>query len=211
MKNIIGLALVLSLSWLTWNIWFPTETINTQVDVRAWLPERPEIEGVKQEKWRVLTRRMVWKKAVETFQDRLDEIQIEALVLKRKELVSLHVFDDPRQFDTYKKAAKEQQAWGIGDVDVLKNKDGSYMLGLGRFFLPAYAQQRQEKLEKLGKPYLYKQRTKLIPTYRFIFPALAESEAELLWKSVQKMGAVDPMMMSESEFNATFVGNVSAQ
>jgi len=210
-KNILGFIAVLVMAWLTWNIWFPDATIKEQVDVRAWLPEKPDVAGVQKEKWRVMTRRMVWDKAVDAFQARLQEKGLKAIVLKRKEAVSLHVFDDPRRFISRTKAEQAKKAWAIGDVDVLRQADGSYMLGLGRFFIAAYAEQRQEKLKLLGKPYAYEQRTKKIPTYRFIFSALEESEAELLWKSIQEMGAVDPVMMGESEFNATFVGNVSAE
>ncbi len=208
MKNILGFIAALGLSWLAWQAWFPPETISEQTDVRAWLPERPGMGGQEQENWRVLTRRMVWLKAVESFQDRLKEKGIEAILLKRKESVMLHVFDDPRLFTSLSKAKKAQKAWGISDVDTLKDKNGNYILGLGRFYIPAYAEQRQERLDKTGKKYVYKKHTKVIPTYRFIFPALPEKEAEMLWKSIQEMGAVDPVMMTDNEFNAMFVGNI---
>ncbi len=209
LKNIAGAIAVLGMCWLTWQIWFPEETIIEQVDVRAWLPERPATAGIKEEKWRVLTRRMVWDKAVAEFQSRLHEKNLEAIVFKRKESVSLHVFDDPRRFVSRGQAKAAQQAWGIDDVDILRQEDGRYMLGLGRFFIAKYAENRQNRLTKTGQQYTYEKRIKKIPTYRFIFPALPESEAELLWQNVQDMGAVDPMMMSEGEFNATFVGSVA--
>jgi len=93
-------------------------------------------------------------------------------------------------------------------ADILRRADGKYMLGLGRFYLPEYAQLRQETLKTLKKPYKYTQDTKIIPTYRFIFPALSESEAEVLWKNIQDMGAINPVMMTENEFNAMFVGGM---
>ena len=74
MKNIIGFLTAIGLSWVAWQAWFPPETISEQADVRAWLPPRPDLGAGEQEKWRVFTRRMVWKKAVESFQERLKEI-----------------------------------------------------------------------------------------------------------------------------------------
>ena len=208
MKNIIGLLIASALSWAAWQAWFPTDTISKQADVRAWLPERPLLAGQEAEKWRVFTRRMVWKKGVDTFQERLKEKNIEAILLERKESVQLHVFDDPRTFKNIDLAKKAEKEWKIEEVDVIKNDNGTYTLGLGRFYLPAYAEQRQERLDKTGKEYVYKQHKKTIPTYRFIFPALPEKEAEILWRSIQEFGAVDPVMMSENEFNAMFVGNI---
>lgn len=208
MKNIIGLIVVLGLAWGTWNTWFPPETISEQADVQAWLPDRPNLGAAEKEKWRVFSRRMVWDQAVKDFQGRLQEKNIETIVLERKEDVSLHVFDDPRQFSSHTNAQKAKEAWKLDEVDIIRLKNGMYMLGLGRFYIAAYAEQRQENLKKTGNKYTYKQQSKNIPTYRFIFPPLPEKEAEVLWKSIQEMGAVDPVMMSENEFNAMFVGNI---
>ncbi len=208
MKNILGFLTAIGLSWVAWQAWFPPATISEQADVRAWLPPRPDLGVGEQEKWRVFTRRMVWKKAVDAFHERLKDKNIEAIVLERNEEVMLHVFDDPRRFTSRKDAVKAEKDWKIKEVDILQREDGSFMLGLGRFYLPAYAEQRQDTLKKTGKAYVYEKHTKVIPTYRFIFPALPEQEAEMLWKSIQEMGAVDPVMMSENEFNAMFVGNI---
>jgi hypothetical protein len=208
MKNILGFIIVAALAWLAWSVWFPPATISQQADVKAWLPERPDL-GVKEaEKWRVFTRRMVWKQAVDDFKKRLKEKGIEAIVLERKEEVMLHVFDDPRTFTAREEAAKAKKEWKIGSVDILKRDDGKFYLGLGRFYLTAYAEKREKALNKTGKAYNYAQHRKVIPTYRFIFPPLPEKEAEILWKNIQDMGAVDPVMMTENEFNAMFVGNL---
>ena len=208
MKNILGFVVVLGLAWLTWNAWFPPATISQQADVKAWLPEPPDLGAKEAEKWRVFTRRMVWKQGVDDFEKRLKEKGMEALVLERKEEVMLHVFDDPRTFDTFAKAAKARKEWTIGSVDILKRNDGKFYLGLGRFYLTAYAEKREKVLNKTKKTYSYAQHRKVIPTYRFIFSPLPEKEAEILWKSIQDMGAVDPVMMTENEFNAMFIGNL---
>ena len=208
LKNIIGFVSVLGLSWLAWKAWFPPEIVNKQADVRAFIPERPNLGNLEHEKWRVFTKRMVWKKAVDELQAKFEENNMKPIILERREAVQLHVFDDPRTFVSHDEAAKAVKEWHIDSVDILRRNDGKYMLGLGRFFLPEYAQKRQEALQTLKKPFKYAQDTKIIPTYRFIFPALSEKEAEVLWKNIQDMGAINPVMMTENEFNSLFVGGM---
>ncbi|MDQ7003498.1 MAG: hypothetical protein Q9N67_00650 [Ghiorsea sp.] len=208
MKNILGIIFVVGMAWLAWNAWFPPQIIGKQQDARAWIPERPHLDALENEKWRVFTKRMVWKKAVEDLQAKFQENNMNPIILEHKEAVQLHVFDDPRTFVSNKEAQAAKKEWHIESVDILRRSDGKYMLGLGRFYLPAYAQLRQEALQSLKKPYKYFQDTKIIPTYRFIFPALPEKEAEVLWKTIQDMGAINPVMMTENEFNAMFMGGM---
>ncbi len=208
LKNIIGILSVLALSWLAWKAWFPPEFAHEQKDVRVFIPERPNLGSLEEEKWRVFTKRMVWKKAVDELQAKFREHNMNPILLERREAVQLHVFDDPRTFVSHEEAQAALQAWNIDGVDILRRKDGKYMLGLGRFYLPEYAKLRQEALRALKKPFKYSQETKIIPTYRFIFPALSEKEAETLWKNIQDMGAINPVMMTENEFNALFVGEM---
>jgi len=73
LKNIVGFIIVLGLSWAAWNAWFPPQIIDKQQDVRAWIPERPHLGALENEKWRVFTKRMVWKKAVEDLQAKFKE------------------------------------------------------------------------------------------------------------------------------------------
>lgn len=208
LKNIVGFIIVLGLSWTAWNAWFPPEIIDKQRDVRAWIPERPHLGSLEDEKWRVFTKRMVWKKAVEELEAKFKEHNMNPIILNRKEAVQLHVFDDPRTFVSRTEAEAALKEWKVDSVDILRRSDGKYMLGLGRFYLPEYAKLRQEALQALKKPFKYGQDTKIIPTYRFIFPALSEKEAEVLWKNIQDMGAINPVMMTENEFNAMFVGGM---
>ncbi len=208
LKNIIGALSVLVLGWLAWTAWFPPEFAHEQSDVRVFIPERPNLGSLEHEKWRVFTKRMVWKKAVDELQAKFKEHNMDPIILERREAVQLHVFDDPRTFVSNAEAQAALKEWKIDSVDILRRKDGKYMLGLGRFFLPEYAKLRQEALQALKKPFKYSQETKIIPTYRFIFPALSEKEAEVLWKNIQDMGAINPVMMTENEFNALFVGGM---
>jgi len=208
LKNILGLTIVVGLGWLAWHSWFPGELRTEQTDVSAYIPERPNLGNLEHEKWRVFTKRMVWKKAVDDLQAKFKEHNMEPIILSRKEAVQLQVFDDPRSFVSHADAEAAKKDWHIDGVDVLRRNDGKYMLGLGRFYLPEYAQLRQKELQTLKKPYKYSQETKIIPTFRFIFPALSEAEAEVLWKNIQDIGAINPVMMRENEFNAMFVGGM---
>ncbi len=208
LKNIISLTVMVGLGWMAWQVWFPGEIKVAQDDVQVWLPERPNLGNLENERWRVFTKRMVWKKAVEDLQAKFKEHNMNPIILNRKEAVQLHVFDDPRTFVSNAEAQAALKEWKIDSVDILRRSDGKYMLGLGRFFLPEYAKLRQEALQALKKPFKYSQETKIIPTYRFIFPALSEKEAEVLWKNIQDMGAINPVMMTENEFNALFVGGM---
>jgi len=208
LKNLLGLTIVVSLSWLAWHIWFPGELRTEQADVSTYLPKRPNLGNLEHEKWRVFTKRMVWKKAVDDLQAKFKEHNMDPIILSRKEAVELHVFDDPRSFVSNADAQAAKKTWNIDNVDILRRSDGKYMLGLGRFYLPEYAQKRQASLQALKKPFKYSKETKFIPTYRFIFPALSESEAEVLWKNIQDIGAINPVMMRENEFNAMFVGGM---
>ncbi len=199
---------MLGLAWLAWNIWFPAKVVPQQIDVKVWLAERPSLGNLEQERWRVFTKRMVWDQAVEQLKTLFKEHHMEPMILSRKEAVQLHVFDDPRTFVSYTDAQAALKEWNVESADILRKSDGQYMLGLGRFYLNEYAEQRHHELKKLGKEFVYSQETKIIPTYRFIFPALPEAEAEILWKNIQAMGAIDPVMMTENEFNAMFVGSM---
>ncbi len=208
LKNIIGFITVLGLSWTAWYAWFPPPITHEPQGVRVWIPERPHLGALEDEKWRVFTKRMVWKKAVQDLQAKFRANNMNPVILERKEAVQLHVFDDPRTFVSRTEAEAARKEWNIDSVDILRRSDGTYMLGLGRFYLPEYAQLRQKALKALKKPYKYTQDIKIIPTYRFIFPAMSEQEAEVLWRNIQDMGAINPVMMTENEFNAMFVGSM---
>jgi len=158
--------------------------------------------------WRVVTRRMVWKKAAEAMYKRLKETGLRVTSVARKEKIELHAFDDARTFAQRKNATQARKEWekrGF-EADVI-NQDDHFGVGLGRFFLAAYARQMQEKLKKTGMKYSYERRIVNIPTWRFTFPAATHTDAEKLWQRIQALGIADPLLMPEKQFRVLFGNN----
>ncbi len=160
--------------------------------------------------WRVVTRRIVWRAAVKTLAARLKESGLKPIRLKRREPVIMHAFDDASLFATAKAAEAAKKQWQKKHIEasVIKtnieiDKD-IYMVGLGRFYLTEYAEQIQNRLKQIGKPYRYERRTVTIPVYRFSFPPRPKREAEQLWQQLQDLGVATPVLMPEKEFQKAY-------
>jgi hypothetical protein len=221
-----GLTLVI-LAGLAWFVWQPPAPAPIPVAVYAPIPELPVgnpatqpssaaspknvvLQPPKLPQWRVVTRRIVWSAAVKTLEERLKEAELSPIKLKRKEPVIMHAFDDAALFRTAKAAEAARKKWLKAHIEatVIKanievNKD-IYMVGLGRFFLTEYAEQIQNRLKQIGKPYRYERRTVTIPVYRFTFPARDKRKAEKLWQQLQDLGVATPVLMPEKEFQKAY-------
>ncbi|MDQ6973864.1 MAG: hypothetical protein Q9M10_03185, partial [Mariprofundaceae bacterium] len=94
------------------------------------------------------------------------------------------------------------------DADVLDTSSAKntpvYRVELGRYYLSAYAKEAQQQLDKAGMPYRYQKRQVMIPSYRFAFPTMFKSEAEILWRQLQNMGIADPVMMQAVKFDELY-------
>jgi len=170
----------------------------------------PETQSLELGPWRVISRRMVWKKAVDGMQKRLLDAGLKAEVIQKREPVELHAFDDPRIFEKESEAGKVKAMWqklGI-EADVLKHltKDDQHVfkVGLGRFYMSEYAEAMQEELKKTQKPYHYERRMVSIPSYHFVFPPMTKGEAEIIWKRLQNIGIADPVIIQQSEFKKLY-------
>jgi hypothetical protein len=220
-----GLTLII-LAGLAWFVWQPPAPAPSPVAVYAPIPELPVsnqptkpaatspnkvvLQAPKLPQWRVVTRRIVWSAAVKALEERLKEAELSPIKLKRKEPVIMHAFDDAALFRTAKAAEAARKKWLKANIEatVIKanievNKD-IYMVGLGRFFLTEYAEQIQNRLKQIGKPYRYERRTVTIPVYRFTFPARHKREAEKLWQQLQDLGVATPVLMPEKEFQKAY-------
>lgn len=200
----LGVMLAAILAWQAWHApWIAP-------DIQTVTFAIPNIEPLDSGQWRVVTRRMVWKKAVDDMQRQLHELDYPLRLIRKKEPVELHAFDDIRLFATKKEAYAAKAWWkkkhiDANVVDTSTNEDAPvYRVELGRYYLSAYAKDAQKKLEKAGKPYRYEKRQVLIPSYRFAFPVMTKSEAEILWRRLQNMGIADPVMMQASKFDALY-------
>ncbi len=202
MKHLpIAVAMILA-AWLAWLAWQPPVTPPAQVSVKGSLPEKVDAGP---EMWRIVTKRMVWKTAIATMRDRLYKEGFETQLIVKEEPIELHAFDDPGIFNTQAEAEKVKAAWRKKKIEaeVLK-REITYIVGLGRFFLTSYAEQMQERLKRINKPYVYQRRTVVIPAYRFVFNPMEKEEATRSWQKLQNLGIAEPVMMRETEYQRIY-------
>jgi len=200
----IAVAMILA-GWLAWQAWQPPVTPPVQVSVKGTLPAKVDAGP---EMWRIITKRMVWKKAIATMQNRLYKEGFETQLIVKKEPIELHAFDDPGVFKTQAAAEKVKKVWRKKKIEaeVLK-REITYIVGLGRFFLTSYAEQMQERLKRINMPYVYQRRTVVIPAYRFIFNPMEKEKATKSWQKLQNLGIAEPVMMRESEYQKVYGKN----
>ena len=202
MKHLpIAVAMILA-AWLAWQAWQPPVSPPAQISVKGTLPQKVDAGP---EMWRIVTKRMVWKEAIASLRDRLYKEGFETQLIVKEEPIELHAFDDPGVFKTQAEAEKVKAVWRKRKVEaeVLK-REITYIVGLGRFFLTSYAEQMQERLKRVGKPYKYERRTVIIPAYRFVFNPMEKEEATKSWQKLQNLGIAEPVMMRETEFQKVY-------
>ena len=213
MKRFFLYLLVAGAVILAWQAWHPAPLVHRAMEVRYSIPNiAPEDGGL----WRVVTRRMVWKKAATSMRQQLHDLGYGISKVQKREPVELYAFDDPEVF-TKKSTAYQRKTWweahGV-DADVLELKsDGKvrhYRVELGRYYMRAYAQEAEKHLKASGRVYRYQKRQVVIPTYRFAFLAMSKSEAEIVWKRLQNLGIADPVMLRQEKFNELYA-NKSAK
>ncbi|MES0371064.1 MAG: hypothetical protein ABUK11_02190 [Mariprofundaceae bacterium] len=202
MKQPIVIACIIAAAWLAWQAWLPPTTVTPSTTVRSSVPEN---KHAGPELWRIVTKRMVWKKAIASMRDRLYKEGFETQLIVKREPVELHAFDDPYPFKTQAGAERAKEKWRKKKIDaeVIK-REVTYAVALGRFYLTSYAEQMQERLKRIGKPYRYDKRTVTIPAYRFVFNPMKKDEATKSWERLQNLGIADPVMMRESEYQKVY-------
>jgi len=208
-KNIVSFILLVLLTWLAWTSWQSPEVIPGARKIRAAMPEPMETTPTL---WRVVTRRMVLKKAAEAMHARLEETGLRVVTIGRKEDVELHAFDDARTFIKRAEAARAKKVWkkrGF-EASIIK-PDARFGVALGRLYLAAYAKQLQNRLRKSGMKYRYERRMVNIPTWRFTFPAASHAEAEKLWQRIQSLGVAEPSLMPEKQFQTLYNKKLTPQ
>ncbi|MFQ5581393.1 MAG: hypothetical protein ACE5F3_02050 [Mariprofundaceae bacterium] len=209
MRLSLQIIILVFLAWLAFQAWQPPESLPEQRAIHAALPKQ---EIIKEQPilWYVVTRRLVWEQAAQALKKRLQNEGFKPIPINRKEPVSMHAFDDGRIFKTREAAEKAKKAWqqhkieaNIIQTSIELNKD-IFIVGLGRFFLTSYAEQMQERLKRIKKPYRYERREVTIPTYRFTFAPAEKQQTRRLWQQIRDMGIADPVMMKASRFKALY-------
>lgn len=205
MKQPLVIAAMIAAAWLAWQAWQPPTPITSTSTVRSVVPEN---KYAGPELWRIVTKRMVWKKAISSMRDRLYKEGFETQLIVKREPVELHTFDDPHSYKTLAEAEKAKENWRKKKIDaeVIK-REVTFTVALGRFYLTSYAEQMQERLKRIGKPYRYDKRTVVIPAYRFVFNPMEKDEATKSWERLQNLGIADPVMMRESEYQKVYGKN----
>ncbi|RMD61776.1 MAG: hypothetical protein D6824_07645, partial [Planctomycetota bacterium] len=181
MRDAARWALVVVLLGLAWLAWQPPAPAPAPPPLIRNLPHasqaiapagiRPDAAiQVPEEAWRVVTRRLVWKKAVDTLRARLTEAGLDPIPIRRREEVTLHAFDDATLFSTREAAERAARDWRRHHIEAsviqaqVEVGKPVWLVGLGRFYLTEYAEQMQHRLRTIGKPYRYERREVRIPT-----------------------------------------------
>ncbi|PIQ32285.1 MAG: hypothetical protein COW62_07830 [Zetaproteobacteria bacterium CG17_big_fil_post_rev_8_21_14_2_50_50_13] len=207
MRTLMAALLVGAMAILAWLAWNPVLVMPQHLHGSPKIIiQVPEQEDAADMLWRVMTRRMVWKKGFEDMQARLVGKGLSPVVLKREEPVELHAYDDVRLFDSFAEANKVKESWlkkGF-EADVLETGDSLYRVGLGRFYLDEYAGEMEQRLKDAGETYRYERRTVVIPSYRLVFPAQPKQKAQHLWDRLRDMGVASPILMPAREFDQLY-------
>lgn len=211
--------LLLIFSALAWFVWQQPAPAPVPAAVRSSIPGLPtqpdhspaenSAKPTKQqsdELWRVVTRRLVTPVAAKALNQRLQELNLEPIMFESRESIEMHAFDDQVLFNSYEKAIASKNYWLKNNIEasVIQVDDDHYMVGLGRFFQTEYAEEMQERLEAIGKPYRYQRRNVPIPTWRFTFAASGKQQAEKIWKQLQTSGISMPVLIPEKRFQETY-------
>jgi len=207
-KQLLKTGVILVLAGLSWFFWQKPAVMPVADAVHIRLPEinKPVLE--EQGGWHVLSRRMVTRMAVDALQERMLSMGLEPVLLHGREEVTLHAFDDAKQFHSRAEAEQAERQWQEKGVDValIPVRDTLFMLGLGRLYQDKYAEDLQQQLDATGLPYRYQRRSVSIPTWRFSFPAQDRDKAEQLWRQLEDTGVVMPVLMRENRFQQLFSG-----
>ena len=206
--------LLLGLAWLAWQRPAPAPT---PMPVRASVPAAPTFVKPQIEEeapaadepvqlWRVVTHRLITPDAAKTLGKQLRELQLEPFKIESRELVTLHAFDNPERLETLASARQVKNEWLENEIDafVIEEKDGRYLVGLGRFYQIEHAERMQDRLRATGRAYSYKRRTIPIPVVRFTFAPGNKAEVDKLWQQLEAAGIMMPVSMPEERFQELY-------
>ncbi|MDQ6992448.1 MAG: hypothetical protein Q9M31_03165 [Mariprofundus sp.] len=202
---LFAIVLMASLAWFFLQKPVKGVTPNT---VHTVLPKQNQSvgRGVTDERWRVVTRRLITRLAADQLFIRLQAMGLTPIKITGVENVLLHAFDDTLIYKSRQAALLAEQLWqedGLETAIIVVGK-ARFMIGLGRLYQQQYAQELQEKLEKTGRVYRYQQRSMPIPSWRFTFDALDRTAADTLWKQLDESGVMMPVLISEVQFQSLY-------
>jgi len=192
-------------------VWLKPAVAPTPAKVRIALPTAPDSDMAtehiqRKTLWRVVTRRVVSKDAINSLTRRLKNMKLEPITIRHQEEVTMHAFDDAEHFPTRQQAWAASKIWRDHNIEVsiIHAQKDIYLIGLGRFYQSNYAEGMQKRLKEIGRAFRYQQRTVPIPTWRFTFPPMQKEAAERLWKKLNNSGVIMPVQIPETQFQALY-------
>ena len=156
--------------------------------------------------WRVVTHRLIAPAGIKALRRRLAAMHTHPITIYTTEEMTMHAFDDAVLFKSWRQAAAMARFWQQHDIEtnIIRAKEGVYLLGLGRYFQAEYARSWQQKLDRVGRKYRYQRRSVPAPVVRFTFPPADRQHSEQLWKRLNATGVVMPVLISESQFDKLY-------
>ena len=200
MNQLLRTALLILLAGLTWLAWQKPAPAPDHATLHAKLPEIPAMADHRL--WRVVTNRIVSRPASNTLAYRLRKLGLKPLRIEHREEVTLHTFDDATLFKARSAAAAAAGKWRDSGIEATVTETGKnlWRIGLGRLYQPKYAEIKEAELRKNGREFRYQQRLVTITAWRFTFAATSRSNADHLWKQLRKTGLMNPILISETDF-----------
>jgi len=219
LSQLICTAILAMLAWHSWQA--PVSEQTSSSSIRIALPhqvtkalsatqqaQQTRLNSGKKETpmWRVITRRVITKAARTGLKRRLIHMHLKPITIQRSEKITMHAFDDAELFSSRKQANHAARFWQDHNIstNVIKAREGVYLLGLGRFYQIAYATEIQQQLIKTGRKFRYQKRTVPIPSWRFTFAPESKKASEKLWRRLNASGVIMPVMMPEDRFQASY-------
>lgn len=204
MRRLIPAIAVAGMAALLWlSVQSPRESTPTTT-IQSALPDGQSLSDVADSEhlWRVVTHRVFSKEGIAALKKRLESMGLQPVEIRSSEDVTMHAFDDAVIFKTSRKARAAEKVWqkhGI-DTHLIRVDKGIYLLSLGRLYQVKYAELLQHELDRVGRKYRYQQRLVPIPVVRFTFAATNKRQAEQLWRKLNDVGVIIPVLMPETRF-----------
>jgi len=210
-KKTLHIILTILLAISAWFFWQTPKPASAYFIFKTALPTHLAIDksmnnNNSQQLWRIVTRRVISKDGLHALTKRLNEMNLKAIKIERREEVTMHAFDDNELFKNRNLANIAAKYWESHNIstNVIRARKGVYLLSLGRFYQSAYATAMQKKLKNLNREHRYQQRIISIPTWRFTFKADSKTNSENLWRRLNRIGTITPVIMSEKSFQAHY-------
>jgi len=213
-KILWRMALIIAMAALAWLAWQSPMPASRQSAIQARAPDAGDVTKSAAVAggalWRVVTHRVISREGISALKKRLVAMHLTPIAMHSTEEMTMHAFDDAVLFKSSRQAHAMAKFWQQHDIEtnVIRAAKGVYLLGLGRYYQPKYAEELQQQLDHVGRKYRYQQRRVPISVVRFTFTPGNKQQAEQLWKKLNVTGVVMPALMTETQFARLYGNNI---